>query len=114
MAAKQRQDSARIGKHGARIGTHERGVTLVIQVVPGASREGVVGVHGEALKVRVTAAPEKGKANRSVCRLLARLLDWPANRVELISGQTSRKKVVLFQGLDQAELQARLVTLLAS
>ncbi|MEE8106649.1 MAG: DUF167 domain-containing protein [Planctomycetota bacterium] len=107
MAAKRRQDSARIGTHG-------RGVTLLVHVVPSASREEVAGVHGDALKVRVTAAPERGKANRSVCRLLARLLDWPANRVELLSGESARKKVVLFQGMDHAELQARLVTLLAS
>jgi len=106
VAAKRRQNSARIG-------THARGATLSLQVVPGASREELVGVHGDALKVRVTAAPEKGKANRSVCRLLGRLLDWPAKRVELLSGESAPKKVVLFQGMDPTELRARLVTLLA-
>lgn len=106
MAAKRGQNSARIGTHG-------HGATLLVHVVPGASREELVGVHGDALKIRVTAAPEKGKANRSVCRLLGRLLDWPAKRVELLTGESARKKVVLFQGMDPTELRARLVTLLA-
>ena len=105
--------AAKPGQNSARIGTHGRGATLLVHVVPGASREELVGVHGDALKVRVTAAPEKGKANRSVCRLLGGLLDWPAKRVELLSGEAARKKGVLFQGMDPTELRARLVTLLA-
>ena len=95
------------------IGAHARGATLSLLVVPGASREDVVGVHGDALKVRVTAPPEKGRANRSVCRLLGRLLDCPAKRVALLTGESARKKVVLIQGMDPTELRARLVTLLA-
>jgi len=81
---------------------------LKVKVVPGASRTEVVGRLGEALKVRVAAPPEGGKANREVVALLAAKVGLPVSAVTVVSGQSSPAKVVSFQGLDAATLQARL------
>jgi uncharacterized protein (TIGR00251 family) len=81
---------------------------LKVKVVPGASRTEVVGRLGEALKVRVAAPPEGGKANREVVALLAAKVGLPVAAVTVVSGQASPSKVVAFQGLDVATLQARL------
>ncbi|MEY4033694.1 MAG: hypothetical protein RL492_888 [Verrucomicrobiota bacterium] len=81
---------------------------LKVKVVPGASRTEVVGRLGEALKVRVAAPPEGGKANREVVALLAAKVGLPVAAVTVVSGQASPSKVLAFQGLDAATLQARL------
>ena len=81
---------------------------LKVKVVPGASRTEVVGRLGEALKVRVAAPPEGGKANREVVALLAAKVGLPVAAGTVVSGQASPSKVVAFRGLDAATLQARL------
>ncbi len=55
------------------LGDNPGGVTIPVLVVPGASRREVVGVHGDRLRVRVTATPEKGRANKEVAVLLTEL-----------------------------------------
>jgi hypothetical protein len=73
--------------------------SLRLRVVPGAPRSGIVGRHGDAWKVRVSAAPEAGKANDAVLDLLARTLDLPRRDLELTAGRASRDKVVAVGGL---------------
>jgi len=73
--------------------------SLRLRVVPGAPHPGIVGRHGDAWKVRVTAAPEAGKANDAVLDLLARTLDLPRRDLELTAGKASRDKVVAVGGL---------------
>ncbi len=82
-----------------------QGARLVVWVVPGASREDVVGVHGDALKVRVTAPAERGKATEAVRKLLARRL---RTDVELVSGGSSRRKIFAVRGLADDEVALRL------
>ena len=69
------------------------GTRLRLRVKPGARKTAIVGVHGGALKVAVAAAPEKGKANRAVVRLLAKALNLPSLAVTITSGETSQDKV---------------------
>jgi uncharacterized protein len=82
-----------------------RTTRVQLRVSPGATRSAVIGRHGDAWKVRVAAAPERGKANRAVLDLLADTLGLPRAQVELVSGAGGRDKVVAFRGLeaDQAE-----------
>lgn len=75
---------------------------------PGAARSAVVGRHGAAWKVRVAAAPEDGKANDAVVRLLAETLDVPARDVAIVSGHASRDKTVALNGLETDEIERRL------
>ena len=81
---------------------------LKVKVVPGASRTEIVGRLGEALKVRVAAPPEGGKANQEVVALLAAKVGLPFAAVSVVSGHASASKVVAFQGLDEVALRARL------
>lgn len=80
-------------------------VVLSVYVQPSASRAGVVGRHGDSLKVRVSAPPEAGKANRAVTRLLAAELGVPRHDIELVQGASSRSKRFRLRNLDQATLR---------
>lgn len=84
------------------------GVIVKILAVAGARREGVVGIHGDALKLATTAAPEKGRANRRLLAVLADALRVPRREVELVSGATAREKKVLIRSLTVEELLGRL------
>jgi uncharacterized protein len=81
---------------------------LHVRVSPGASRSGVVGRHGTSWKVRVTAAPERGKANHAVLDLLAEALRIPRAQVELVAGSGARDKVVALRGIDESQVERRL------
>lgn len=81
---------------------------LQLRVSPGAASSGIVGRHGAAWKVRVTAVPEGGKANAAVVRLLADTLAVPTRDVEIVSGHGSRDKTVALAGIDHDEIERRL------
>ena len=68
---------------------------LRLRVKPGAKRNALLGVHGGALKLGVVTRPERGKANRSALKLLARELGVPASEIDLVSGASSQDKTVL-------------------
>ena len=82
---------------------------LKVKAVPGASRSQIVGRLGEALKVRVAAPPEGGRANREILELLAAKLGLPAAGVSLVSGASSPAKVVELRGLTSEQAWARLL-----
>ena len=67
---------------------------LNIKVVPGASRDQIVGWLGDALKIKVTAPPENGKANEAVVTLLAETLGVRRDTIEIVSGHGSPAKTV--------------------
>jgi uncharacterized protein (TIGR00251 family) len=81
---------------------------VALRVSPGAAAAGVVGRHGDAWKVRVTARPEAGKANAAVVRLLAETLGLPRRDVTVVSGHGTRDKVVAVTGISSPELERRL------
>ena len=83
---------------------------LRLRVAPGASRPGIVGRHGDGWKVRVAAAPERGRANDAVLELLADTLAVPRASVTLVSGAGSRDKIVELSGLTPDEIERRLAT----
>jgi uncharacterized protein (TIGR00251 family) len=82
---------------------------LGVKVVPGASKDAVVGWLGDELKVRVSAPPEKGKANRAVEKLLASSFGLNAREVSVINGHGSAHKIVELAGLSRSEILAMLV-----
>lgn len=81
---------------------------LAIKVVPGASRSDIAGWMGETLKVRVSAQPERGKANAAVIAVLCGALDLPISSLAIVAGGTSARKVVEITGLSKHEVQQRL------
>ena len=83
---------------------------LRLRVSPGADKAAVVGRHGDAWKVRVAAAAERGKANDAVLALLAETLSVPRANVSLVSGGASRDKIVELAGIGPDEIERRLAT----
>lgn len=78
---------------------------LSVHVQPGAARTELAGMHGGALKLRLTAPPVDGRANKAVIAFLAELLHLPKSAVVIRSGLRSRAKTLLLTGI--AEHQAR-------
>jgi uncharacterized protein (TIGR00251 family) len=78
---------------------------LTAKVVPGSSRNQIVGWLGEALKIKVTAPPEKGKANEAVIDLLAETLGIGTDAIQIESGHASPSKVVTITGMDDEAIQ---------
>ncbi|ALO47526.1 DUF167 domain-containing protein [Pseudohongiella spirulinae] len=73
-------------------------VVLSLKVIPGASRNQITGWLGEELKVKVATAPEAGKANRAVEKLLATYLKLPQAAVVIVAGHANQHKRVQIQG----------------
>lgn len=71
---------------------------LLLKVIPKSSRNRIVGWVGDRLKVAVTAAPERGKANQAVMELLAGALELPPSRLRIVSGETSPLKTLEIDG----------------
>jgi uncharacterized protein (TIGR00251 family) len=82
--------------------------TLAIKVVPGARKDEIAVRLGDALKVRVSAPPEKGRANEACARLLAGALRVKSSQIRLVRGRSQSRKVFEIEGITQAELDARL------
>lgn len=81
---------------------------LALRVSPGARRTAVLGRYGGAWKIAVTAAPERGRANDDVVRLLARTLGVPPAQVILVKGSGARDKVIEIEGISTEEAERRL------
>jgi uncharacterized protein (TIGR00251 family) len=72
---------------------------MFVHLQPRASENAVAGIHGDRLKIRITAPPVDAKANVALCEFLADRLQVSRSRVHLVAGKTSRKKTVLVEGL---------------
>ena len=70
---------------------------LFVHVQPKASRGGIVGVHAERLKVKITKAPVDGQANAELCKLFSKVFGIAKSRIIIQSGQTSRDKCLLIK-----------------
>jgi uncharacterized protein (TIGR00251 family) len=79
---------------------------LHILVQPRASRSEIVGPHGDALKVRLTAPPVDGAANEELIRFLAKEFGVPQRAIEIVAGLSSRRKTVRVMGVTREEVQA--------
>lgn len=80
------------------------GVVFTAKIVPGSSRTVVAGFLEDMIKIRVAAAPEKGKANQCLIAYLAQELGVKKNTIEILSGHTNPVKQVRVAGISAAEL----------
>jgi uncharacterized protein (TIGR00251 family) len=90
------------------------GVTFEVRVQPRASRAAFVGLHGEAVKVALTAPPVDGAANGALLELVADVLGVPKRRVSLVRGEKSRQKVVRVADMSGAAVRTALARALVS
>ncbi|MBW7898587.1 hypothetical protein B188_18340 [Candidatus Brocadiaceae bacterium B188] len=90
--------------------TTNSGVILSIRTRPGSGKNCVLGEYGGRLKLAVTAAPEKGKANKAVIKLLAEIFQIHESSIHIISGKSSQDKRLLIEGLTANDLKSLLQT----
>ncbi len=86
------------------------GVRIRVRVQPRASRSEVAGVHGDSVRVRLTAPPVEGAANEALVRFMADRLGVPRGAVRLVAGETGRTKVVAVDGIGTPEARGRLLS----
>jgi len=82
------------------------GVRLSIRVQPRASRTEIAGIHGDALRVRLTAPPVDGAANDALIRFLADAFQIPVRAVTIVAGTSSRSKIVELQGVTEERVRS--------
>jgi|SRR5215470_2076626 len=80
-------------------------ITFAVRVQPRASKSGVVGELDGALKIRLAAPPVDGEANEELIRLLAKLFGAPRQRIAILSGRTSKNKIVRLSGISVEEVE---------
>ena len=83
------------------------GATFAVKVQPRARKNAITGAVGEALKLALTAPPVEGRANDACIRFLAELLNLPRGSVTILSGHSSRNKVIRVAGRTAAEVEQR-------
>ena len=86
----------------------KNGLTFDIHVIPHASRAEIVGAQEGALKIKVTAPPVEGAANKACIKLLAKELGLKKSRMEISSGAKSRKKTVMIKDISKTELETKI------
>ena len=82
----------------------DKGVIFSVHVLPRSKKEGVAGLYGDAVKVRISAPPVGGAANKALIKLLARLLGIPKGNVEILRGETGRDKQVIVHGVRKEKI----------
>lgn len=75
-------------------------IRLRLKAVPGASRDQIAGVLGDRIKVRISAAPEGGKANKAICKLFAKALKIKPANIEIIAGHTNPEKTIQIDAIE--------------
>lgn len=78
-------------------------IYIHIHVQPRASKNEIVGIHGDSLKVRLTSPPVEGAANSLLVEFMAKKLGIPKSKIEIISGEKSRHKTLKIEEVSKAE-----------
>lgn len=89
-----------------------KGVILSVKVLPKAAETQIMGIEGGALKIRLHALPEKGKANKELLRFLSKTLGISSSYLEIVSGETFSKKRVSIQKISLDEIIKKLESFL--
>jgi len=88
------------------------GIIFQVKVVPAGSKTSIEGIYGDMLKVKLSAAPEKGKANEALIEFLAEKLGVKRKFVKIVSGLTSKVKQVAVEQMTQQDFLDKLKTIL--
>jgi uncharacterized protein (TIGR00251 family) len=87
---------------------HAEGAILPVRAQPGARRNSLGGEHDGHLKISVTQAAEKGKANQAIVNVLCKQLDLRKSQLELLCGETASRKRFLIRNVSSDELLKRI------
>ena len=86
----------------------QRGVIFKVRVIPKSNKDEIVGVYGDALKLKVAAPPVRGKANEAIVSFLGSILGVSSDRVMIIQGERSKDKTILVWGKKIEEVKESL------
>ena len=78
-------------------------IVIKVKIVPGSSKDKIIGVYNDALKIAITAPPVEGKANKKCIAYLAKYFEVAKSKIEIISGQTSKNKLIKIYDISQSE-----------
>jgi len=78
-------------------------IIIKAKIVPGSSKNKIVGVYNDTIKIAVTAPPVEGKANKKCIAYLAKYFDVAKSKIEIISGQTSKNKLIKIYDISQKD-----------
>jgi uncharacterized protein len=84
------------------------GVQISVKVVPGASRDRIVGEFGDALKIAVSKPPQDGAANAAVIELLSKALGVPRRSVTILKGHAQPRKQIAITGVNVEDAMKRI------
>lgn len=91
-----------------RLREHTTGLEIPLHVQPRARRNTISGAHNGALKVKITAPPVEGAANRAVVEFLSTLLKLPKSRLHIVAGEKSRDKILFIDRISAGDFLARI------
>ncbi len=83
-------------------------VVFTVRVAPRASKDEVLGLYGDTVKIRLQAPPVKGRANKALIQFLSRKLDVQKQQIILLAGESSRDKRIAVACLSENEVCSRL------
>lgn len=79
------------------------GIVIKVKIVPGSSKNKIVGVYNNALKISITAPPVEGKANKECIAYLSKYFDVAKSKIEIISGKSSKNKLIKIYDISQSK-----------
>ncbi len=91
----------------------KEGIQFAAAIQPRASRNQILGIHNHSLKIKLTSPPVDGAANQACIKFLAKAFGISPSRVSIVNGETSRKKTIQFEGMDQPTFMITLQSLIA-
>ena len=78
-------------------------IKIKVKIVPGSSKNKIIGAYNNALKISIAAPPVEGKANKKCIAYLAKYFDVAKSKIEIISGQTGKNKLIKIYDISQEE-----------
>jgi uncharacterized protein (TIGR00251 family) len=94
--------------------SHKKGVEINFQVLPRSSQSKIVGLHNDAVKIKLNKPPVDGQANAGCCRVVAKYFKVSKTQVSVLRGTTSRQKTLLVEGVSALAVIERLEILKAA
>jgi len=83
-------------------------IVVKVKIVPGSSQNKIIGVYNNALKISIAAPPVEGKANKKCIAYLAKYFDVAKSRIEIISGKTSKNKLIKIYDISKKDFLEKL------
>ena len=93
--------------------SHKKGVEINFQVLPRSSLSRIVGLHNDAVKIKLNKPPVYGQANAECCRVVAKYFGVSKTHVSILKGESSRQKTILIEGVPASAVIEKLKSLRA-